>query len=88
MTETSLHWRKAQYSKYQHLYGPLDMAICRSTTRPVLGWQDFSAPKCPKCLAAAKEVLDDVGDPAPWKDVSPDSHKMLLAAIAKATGTQ
>lgn len=40
----------------------------------------------PELLAACRAVLVNLGDPAPWKDVCPDCHEMLRAAVAKATG--
>ena len=34
-------------------------------------------------LAACKEALEELGEPAEWKDVSPATHRRMIATVAK-----
>ena len=39
-------------------------------------------PEVRELVAAAKNILYDLGEPATWKDVCPTHHKQLIAALA------
>ena len=58
------------------------------------GWADESIEgnahlisAAPELLGACKVVLEEIGAPEPWKDLSPEAWAIVRAAVNKAEGS-